>query len=322
MPAPLLTKSGMGRSRVGGTRSMVRGAVGDVVYQVAKDSAGDLQQRVYARSRERVNNNTPAQAKARMIMGQIQRMFHFLPEIITGAFDTIPRGAQSFWHFAKVNYPLLKQDFEKWYQFWGEFAWRYKYEMDAPVGPWVLTTGGLPSVNPDYAEILMNNERRFLFGFDVGTRNATYGELLKTMKFQKGDSLYIVMFWAEGYEWKPTVDVSQFYFSRDYADDTLLAESDVNQIIQYRGQFNGFCTYPDTGYNFAFEINTGEGEPPRVFGSYAFIHYRPTDSYPLFSSAQFAKMLPEFYNIFQPHYIYQVYQQWCDTVQTNNNQNK
>ena len=308
----------MGRSRVAGCRSKVRGAVGDVIYQISKDSDGVNQQVVYARQRERVNNNTPAQAKARMIMGQIQRMFHFLPEIISGAFSTIPKGAQSFWHFAKVNYPLLENDFQNHFQYWGEFAWRYKYEMDAPVGPWVLTTGGLPSVNPSYSEIRNYDPRYFVFGFNLGSLNATYGEMLEKIKFQKGDSLYVILFWAEGYDWKPTIDVCRFYFNPEVADDTPLANLDLSEIFIFRGIFNAIVTYPYNGYNIQFEINTGVGEPPRLFGSYAFIQYRQTDSYPLFSSSQFAKMLPEFYNVFEPHFIKDVYQQWKDIKNSTN----
>ena len=116
----------MARSRLGGSRSKLRGACGSVIYQMRKGADGKTEQIVQARPEEREYSNTEAQIKARMIMGQIQRMFHILPRLIQTAFATIPMGALSLQHFSKLNRPLLVVDYETNFNVYGDFDWREK----------------------------------------------------------------------------------------------------------------------------------------------------------------------------------------------------
>lgn len=88
--------------------------------------------KVYQAPESREYTNTEPQAKARMIMGQIERMFHILPDVIKYAFATIPNGSLSFQHFSKLNYDLLKQDQNDNWQYWSQFDWRAKRDMTAP----------------------------------------------------------------------------------------------------------------------------------------------------------------------------------------------
>ena len=300
----------MGRSRVGGTLAKIRGAVGSTVYQISKDPQGKYYQKSYVRQYTRLNNNTNAQAMSRMIMGQIQRMFHFLPQVITGAFATIPRGIQSFSHFAKINYPLLKQDIEEHPIYWGRFAWRFKYEMDAPIGPWKLTEGVLPDLKPYFSEIRYTTLNYLHFGWIFDKFEVTYRDLLEAIGAKVGDSIYIPIFWAQGYEFKPQCTVSRFRFMNTVPLDSLLTEVDLSQVISYTGDFHGYVQFPYNGYQVGFIIDADGSEPPYVLASFALIHYRPTDGFPLFSSSTFSEIVPEFSNVYLRHKNEEVIKQW------------
>lgn len=308
----------MGRCRVAGARSMVRGAVGDVVYQVSKDSAGDLQQRVYARQRERVNNNTPAQAKARMIMGQVQRMFHILPEVITGAFATIPKGAQSFWHFAKMNHELLTNDFDSNYNTYGQFDWRPKYDMSAPAGIWKLTDGLLPELEPDAISVSPAASYELDFSFRMTNQNATVGELLQRLGMQLGDTLYVLIYRKDKPQYVPSIEVCRFYVPRTLDLNTPLNEwGDDESPFEFRATELEGRTVFDMNNDFTFLIGDWAIDSQLVIACVAFIVYRPTDSFPLFSSSSFRWYLNNYWRYFDCKPIYQTYETWMNSEQIN-----
>ena len=83
----------MARGRLGGTKSKIRGKVGSEVYQLKRDPNGTLLQSVYAMPESPTYSNSERQAKNRCIMGQIERMWHLLPDIIRQCYADVAAGA-------------------------------------------------------------------------------------------------------------------------------------------------------------------------------------------------------------------------------------
>lgn len=100
----------MGKSKNGGTRSMLRGRVGSDVYSVGKDSAGKRQQVVRSLAESVANPQTLAQMKGRAIMSTVMQAVSALSQIIDHSFDNVPAGQPNVSEFIRRNYALIKAD--------------------------------------------------------------------------------------------------------------------------------------------------------------------------------------------------------------------
>lgn len=227
----------MGRGKLGGTKAKIRGKVGSEIYQLKRADDGVLSQHVYKAPGARQYTNTKAQAKARMIMGQIERMFHILPDVIKYAFATIPTGTLSFQHFSKINYDLLKQDMEKNWEYTPNFDWRPKYQLSAPAGIWNLAQGTLAQIKPDAYSYQHGYNGYIAPQFHYVAESATLGDFMDYLGMRKNDELHIYFYrrWRDSIEpeiseivvrIKPSADVSQLlapsYHSSFFAVDGAL----------------------------------------------------------------------------------------------------
>lgn len=100
----------MGKSKNGGTRSMLRGRVGSDVYSVGKDSAGKRQQVVRSLAESVANPQTSAQMKGRAIMSTVMQAVSALAQVIDHSFDNVPAGQPNVSEFIRRNYALIKED--------------------------------------------------------------------------------------------------------------------------------------------------------------------------------------------------------------------
>ena len=105
----------MARSRVGGSKALLSGKVGDVIYSITRNSDGTFRQQISANPDERINPNTDAQARARLTMATIERaMFTFRDFMGTG-FEGVDRGTLSVSEFSRVNYNAIKEQIAFWW---------------------------------------------------------------------------------------------------------------------------------------------------------------------------------------------------------------
>lgn len=100
----------MGKSKNGGTRSMLRGRVGSDVYSVGKDALGKRQQVVRSLAETVANPQTAAQMKGRAIMSTVMQAVSALSQVIDHSFDSVPAGQPNVSEFIKRNYALIKAD--------------------------------------------------------------------------------------------------------------------------------------------------------------------------------------------------------------------
>ena len=98
----------MARSRVGGTKSLLSGKVGDVIYSITRNPDGTFRQGVSMNPEERDNPNTDAQARARLTMATIERAMFTFKDMMGTGFEGVDRGTNSVSKFSEVNYNYYK----------------------------------------------------------------------------------------------------------------------------------------------------------------------------------------------------------------------
>lgn len=303
----------MARGRVGGIRTKKRGAVGSTIYQIRHSSSGQLEQVLQSRPESREYSNTDAQIKARMIMGQIQRMFHVLPGIIKTGFYKIPRGTLSFQHFAKINRPLLEEDFDTNFDDYGDFDWRPKRDVTAPAGRWVLTEGSLPEVVPDNVSIVVNTPTDVQADFNVQSVNATYGALLDRMGINIGDSFYIVTFRKDSATQIPHVDVHEFLALALHSRETRLDDIPEGELFGYKGIADSYIVWGTSDNMVTFNLTYQDFEPACVIACFAFLIVRRYSNGAVqFSSSRFRWYGDRPWRWFQMFSPWMVYQTWAN----------
>ena len=277
----------MARGRLGGTKSKIRGKVGSEIYQLKRDPNRTLIQSVYGQNPNPTYSNTEAQAKNRCIMGQIDRMWHALPQIIKDSFANVPQGALSFQRFAKLNYPQLKEDFETHFEKDNEFSWVRKRLMDTPAGPWFLTAGTLPQVTWSYAGFSLNWNNTIYISWHKSFPNPTYGDFLSNFGVQLGDRLILAFYRVDSPSNEQSVETFTFHPRQDYSIDTPWVDVDTNHI------FDTDCPYKQVGGytwedpEFFWYISTQDYPMKIKIACFGLFIARDTDKGTLFSSSRF-----------------------------------
>lgn len=278
----------MARAKLGGCKTHLKGKLGDTIHRVVRSKTGKLISTSYAVPAARIDNNTDAQVKARMIMGQIERMFHVLPDIIKNAFINIDAGTLSFQHFARLNYPLLVTDYENHYDLNPNFDWRAKYDVTAPAGEWILSDGNLPSLNYDQLLFYQTTNN----GVEVNVNNAgrclTIGQLLDYMNLQEGDTLVFFLFRKEVTFEQPHIFQVVYHVATSLDRECLIDDTLENDIIIPEDDTNsGSIVYNEDGH-FSIWWEDTWATTPYMCSCFAPLIIRQVKEKQLFSSATFS----------------------------------
>lgn len=98
----------MAVGRVGGTRSKIRGKVGNEIYQIMHAADGKLVQIVRAIEESRYNPNTFDQRCARLAMSVIMRAMSQFKPILQSSWEGSDSMSASFESFVRANYPVVR----------------------------------------------------------------------------------------------------------------------------------------------------------------------------------------------------------------------
>lgn len=300
----------MARGRLGGTKSKIRGKVGSEIYQLKRDPAGTLLQQVYAQNPNPTYSNSETQAKNRCIMGQVERMWHFLPDIIRSCYTQVEQGALSFQRFSKLNYPLLRREFEEHFSEGHQFDWQAKRSMTAPAGIWNLTIGDLPPVTWNNTTCAQGWNNSYSIQWYNAPENPTYGDFLALFGMQQGDTLFSANFRQMYRDGSTFVDVFRFkprsdyplYLPWSYVDDEHVFETDCPYIV--------IASYDSRHREFYFEIDAQDAVNWLKIACFAFFVVRPTDNGTLFSSSQFRWALNQELDSYYRHSPSDVFNSW------------
>ena len=125
----------MARSRVGGSKGLLSGKLGDVIYSITRNADGSFRQMIGANPESRFNPNTDAQACARMTMGMIERaMFTFRDFMGTG-FEGVDPGTNSVSKFSEVNYNEIREEILQYWDMPDWTEWNYDFPKKGQTVP-------------------------------------------------------------------------------------------------------------------------------------------------------------------------------------------
>lgn len=213
----------MGKSKSGGTRSLLRGKVGADVYSIGKDGKGKRQQVVRSLAEQVANPQTLNQMRGRMIMSTVMQAVSALKQIIDHSFDGIAKGQPSISEFIRVNYGLVKADVAANPASGNKFGLVKYKEKGARGGEYLISDGAAiwPSV----------------FSFESGNMTITAGAGVTTaggvrsaLGVAVGDYMTLVVIEQGG-----SGHYARLIVSDNLADDVVLSNSNIALLFEVEG---------------------------------------------------------------------------------------
>lgn len=228
----------MGKSKNGGTRSMLRGRVGSDVYSVGKDSAGKRQQVVRSLAESVANPQTSAQMKGRAIMSTVMQAVSALAQIIDHSFDNVPAGQPNVSEFIRRNYALIKEDVAAHAASSNTFGIVKYGEKGAKQGVYVIAAGSayLPAA-------LANAAAKATL--TVAGDSLTVANIKSALGLSSDEYFTLVGLTAAG-----TAEIARFRIGSTLSDETVVSGSNIGDLFAVEAN----CTPSLTVNGMAIEI--------------------------------------------------------------------
>lgn len=209
----------MGKSKNGGTRSMLRGRVGSDVYSVGKDAQGKRQQVVRSLAESVANPQTAAQMKGRAIMSTVMQAVSALSQIIDHSFDNVPAGQPNVSEFIKRNYALIKADVAANPASGNAFGIVKYGEKGAKQGAYIVADGKayLPSA-------LVNAATKATL--TVSGSSLTVANIKSALGLGSDEYITLVGLTAAG-----AAEIARFRFGTTLSDETVVSASNIADLF-------------------------------------------------------------------------------------------
>lgn len=234
----------MGKSKNGGTRSMLRGRVGSDVYSVGKDSFGKRQQVVRSLAETVANPQTAAQMKGRAIMSTVMQAVSALSQVIDHSFDAYSAGQPNVSEFIRRNYALIKADVAANPSSGNAFGIVEYGEKGAKQGVYVIADGKavLPTA-------LVNAAAKATL--TVSGESLTVAAIKSALGLGDDEYFTLVGITAAG-----AAEIARFRMGSTLSDETVVSSSNIADLFAIEAN----CT-PVVGVNgMAIEINLPNGQ--------------------------------------------------------------
>lgn len=225
----------MAISRIPGSRSYIRGMVGQDIYTVARDAKGAYQQNVRSKPEQVIQANTDEQLKARMVFSQIYAASHHFYKIINHSWEGVDYGQPSVSRFVQLNSGQLRQDME---DNWDEaffFGWQLKGRHEICSGPWIVSEGSLEL--PD--SIFWVNPGQFgasvFWVLRTGVSNPRFSDVKAAFGLAAGDyfTFFAVSFRRD--TGATALHLMRYIVVPTLEDDTLIDSDNVYNVFDVEG---------------------------------------------------------------------------------------
>ena len=229
----------MAKSKSGGTRAMIRGRVGNDVYSIGMNGAGQKQQVVRSLAEVVANPQTTAQMKGRIIMSTIMQAVAGLRPIIDHSFDDVPNGQPSISEFISRNYKLIKDDIADNPSAGAKFGLVEYQQKGAVIGQYVIASG---------KAILPEAVHRNGCGMGIVLANdaLTVGGLKAALGWNQGDYLTVVAI-INNVDGASEVRFARFHLKESLADTTAISASNIGSLFDIEGNWTPTALFqPDT----------------------------------------------------------------------------
>lgn len=241
----------MAKAKSGGTRSYLRGRIANDVYSIGKDSKGKKQQVVRSLAETVSNPQTIAQMRGRMIMSTVMQAVSGLTGLVDHSFDNVPNGQPSISEFIRRNYALVKADVAAHPASGNKFALNKYQKKGALPGAYVVSAGA--AVVP--SNVLTNLSAGGNIAIILTGENITAKQVRDAFGVTKDDFLTSVVI-----ESQKGVHFFRVQLNFDLADDTVITESNIRQLLIVDNPMGEDLTYYGASGNFGVGFNTLNGE--------------------------------------------------------------
>lgn len=231
----------MASGRVGGTRSKIKGKVGDSVYQIVSDGKGGTEQIIYALPQDKELALTPALALQRCLMSICMRHMNLLTDFMSAAFEGVPEGTLSVQEFVRKNIAWMRENYDK-DDVIADYRWFPMYgETIALPWPLIITEGTFQAFSGyNITSSSGANRGRVVGHFMDITHGWSLERYMRYSNFYKGEYL-CVLFFSAGYANNPPT----YQFVRFNYKDDLDLSANVDDI-DWLNAFDVQGTFPIT----------------------------------------------------------------------------
>lgn len=215
----------MAKSKSGGSRSLLRGRLGNDVYNIGKDGKGKRQQVVRSLAESVSNPQTLAQMRGRMIMSTIMQASSALSHIVDHSFDGLPTGQPNISEFTRRNYELIKADVAAHPATGNSFSLNAYQEKGVKPGTWLISKGEAKAVP---LAIVVFGAR---LDFDVtSAEEMTAGKCRELLGLGEEEYFTVVTICTDG-----KARMCRFHPTTTLADATVLTAANVSQMFETDG---------------------------------------------------------------------------------------
>lgn len=250
----------MARSRVGGTRGLLRGKVGDYIYQITRDATGQFAQNVYGYVQDPLNPSTDLQICARAAMACVERAMFSYYDVIYNAFKGKAEGTESINEFSRINYTAIRDQFDAYYidEEFNEPYWDFPLKGNTMVKAGLFTISqGTLRLRDSFAYAMQKNTTQlFRFYERENHPGQTIGDFLSRYGMKRGDILDVIFVI---YGKKPSdnfVGRFQMCVKSTVALNTVITSSNFKSILGLQTNVRMNANYYNDYGNFliAFDV--------------------------------------------------------------------
>lgn len=257
----------MARSNQGGTRGFLRGKVANDLYQVTHKANGQKVQLVRAVESSRVNNNTIEQALARMRMALLMGALSDLKSIVDHSWQGVPYGQLSIAHFVKVNMPLVITDCRENWSVNNAFCYPSKSVRAMRIGAFMIASGTLTTPSNITRGVNYNFDRWYPFRIVIGSANATFGELRRSLGLNANDYITLLQLSLNyGFPILQQAQALQYvrlYLAENVSDDTVISSTNVRDMFTYDGNAPFRISYDSSNGVIRVDVDCQQDGEPR-----------------------------------------------------------
>ena len=220
----------MASGRVGGTRSKIRGQVGEVVYQVVRNDDGTYTQISYGKPEDVTRTITPRLQAQRMCTSMVEALMRDLKPIANICMQSAANKSKSLNAFSSFNLQLVAQDCKaNWYgnnQFFYPRTYNIGSTSEELGGRYMLSSGTWQYNGFDelvfsddpiriYSHISLMGKWFAGARFSVNIGRETFGDFLRRHYLSPLDSICLVVF-HDWYNWDEEPEDPKYFTRHSY----------------------------------------------------------------------------------------------------------
>lgn len=301
MPLPPFSNSllNMAKARVGGTKSKIRGQVGDIVYQVKRNDDGTYTQYTYLKGQRTEEVLTPRLQAQRMCMAIVESMMRDLKPVARISFQWAKTKTASLNAFSSNNLRLVQRDCQEHWYGNNVFLFPYRHRTDMQIkdegGPFMLSAGSLSYNLYDVIvdDVLQHYQMQgvnpmthhflgLVFNCNVGTD--TLDDLLQAHKMTLLDTVCFCVY-REYFDFETDPDDPKVYYKHEFVIATFnqfipgssVLTPDVLKslfVIDTKWQAEVFIRIDGKGFGIGHSMcEVGDEERQYYMGAFSISYY-------------------------------------------------